>query len=384
MGSVPFLGPLTVRAIHEKSAQFVHDIFHHHESTWPQGVAVEQFFQDITEQGMAALMLHRVKHKLPVALRDRLYQTSLAQAAASLILEYDIRQLLQALAEQDIKALLLKGAALSFTLYPEACLRPHCDVDILISESQCKESVALLERLGYQAAHGATARYISSQRTYCKIRQGIYCAYDLHWHVSNSNRRFSTRFIQEGLLAEPQAIPALGPHAFTLNGPASLIYACFHRAGHFSHCGDRLIWLYDIHLLSQSLTSEEIEKFCKKVKSLGIHTLAADAIRTAQYWFATDLPPALDSFIHNLPEEEEVFTLLLREGRQQGIKNHALLEMQALATWRQRAAFLFQNAFPPAEYMLWRYGSTKHHHLPFLYLRRFAEALRIFLRFTKS
>jgi hypothetical protein len=166
----------------------------------------------------------------------------------------------------------------------------------------------------------------------------------------------------------------------TLNAPASLIYACFHRAGHFSHSGDRLIWLYDIHLLCQSLSAQEADFFCRKVKALEIHTLAADAIQNAQYWFATLLPSALASLARTPPEQQEALALFLRTGRQQGIKNHALLDLWALPTWRQRAAFLFQNAFPPAEYMLWRYGTKKRRHLPLLYVRRFLEALGIFVR----
>jgi hypothetical protein len=100
----------------------------------------------------------------------------------------------------------------------------------------------------------------------------------------------------------------------------------------------------------------------------------------AQAWFKTILPEKLAMLLREKAEAETFTSLLQPGGRQVGIKNHALLELKGLPTWRERLRFLFQNAFPPPEFMLWRYGATKKSALPLLYLKRFLEAVHIFLQ----
>jgi len=159
----------------------------------------------------------------------------------------------------------------------------------------------------------------------------------------------------------------------------ALLFACFHRAGHFSHSGDRLIWLYDIHLLSEALSDDESSAFCDRASELEIVTLCNDAITTAQSWFGTVLTPALESQL-GAEAGDESSSVYLQSGRLEGIRNSALLEMKGLPGWGERMKFLSQNAFPPAEYMLWRYGKQQKRVLPWLYFKRVAEGVYIFLR----
>ena len=63
----------------------------------------------------------------------------------------ELRAVLEALARQGLPVLLLKGAALAYTLYPEPHLRNRCDADLLLpsrDEAECAGRV--LQTLGYQ------------------------------------------------------------------------------------------------------------------------------------------------------------------------------------------------------------------------------------------
>ncbi len=381
---------MTVRGLHPESGDLLRRVFINQEAVWPESgtLSEEVFFQDVVAQGMAPLLFRRLAWRLaaetgdvwPQSLLLRLRKTALRQAAFELVVEMDLRHLLNAFAQIGVAPLLLKGTPLSHALYPEPGLRPRCDTDLLILEGDREKAAALMKKLGYAPLHEAQVNYINTQMSYSKkTAQGLSCCYDLHWQVSNCNRQFSRDFTNGNLYKNAEAIPVLGENARTLSKVDALIFSCFHRAGHFSHSGDRLIWLYDIHLLCQALTAQEIAAFCRRVKELQIISLCADAIATAQSWFGTVCPEELKLFLQERTGNEAV-AQLLGSGRRDGIRKHTLLELKGLSGWQERFSYIVQNAFPPAEFMLWRYQKEKKIVLPWLYARRFTEGLIIFFR----
>jgi hypothetical protein len=373
---------MSIPNLRPESVDLLRRMFSGYDTSWPAGLTAEVFFQETAAQGMAPLLFRSISKQncsdWPPDLLARLKETALRQAAAELLLEADLRLLLHAFAEAGIEPLLLKGTALAYSLYPEPWLRPRCDTDLLVAASEREKAAALLQKMGYETLLEENMDYVSAQKSYSKTGPGIRFSYDLHWHISNTNRQFSRSFADEHLFAAAVPVPALGEHARTLSKIDSLLYACFHRAGHFSHSGDRLIWLHDIHLLCQSLTEAEAETLCAKARRLEIRALCADAIAVSKSWFSTELPARLAALTQEKADKETFAALLKPGGRQVGIKHHALLELKALPTWRERIRFLFQNAFPPPEFMRWRYSETSP--LPLLYLKRFAEAVYIFLK----
>ncbi|CAK8711793.1 Putative nucleotidyltransferase [Candidatus Electronema halotolerans] len=373
---------MSIPNLHPETADLLRRVFSGQATLWPADLSAEVFFQETAGQGMAPLLFRRISKQncsdWSSDLLARLKETALRQAAAEMLLEADLRTLLQAFAQAGIQPLLLKGTALAYNLYPEPWLRPRCDTDLLVAEAEREKAAALLQGMGYAPLLEENMDYVSAQKSYSKTGPGIRFSYDLHWQISNTNRQFSRSFADEHLIAAAVPVPALGEHARTLSKIDSLLYACFHRAGHFSHSGDRLIWLHDIHLLCQSLTDEEAKTFCAKAKRLEITALCADAIAVTKSWFNTELSARLAALTQEKTDKETFASLLKPGGRQVGIKHHALLELKALPTWRERSRFLFQNAFPPPEFMRWRYNETSP--LPLLYLKRFAEAVYIFLK----
>ncbi|MCW5202586.1 nucleotidyltransferase family protein [Desulfobulbus sp. US4] len=377
---------MTVRGLHPETGELLRRVFLGQEARWQESreFTEEVFFQDVVSQGMAPLLFRKLAGATgdawPQPLLLRLRKTALHQAAFELVAELDLRHLLNAFAQIGVAALLLKGTPLSYTLYPEPGLRPRCDTDLLLSEADREKAAGLMKKLGYASLHEAQVDYINTQMSYAKkTAQGFSCCYDLHWQVSNCNRQFSRDFADGKLVENAEALPVLGENARTLSKVDALIFSCFHRAGHFSHSGDRLIWLYDIHLLCQALTGQEVEAFCRRVKELQIISLCADAITTAQSWFGTVYSEELKVFLQERTENEAA-AQLLGSGRRDGIRKQTLLELKGLSTWQERCAYIVQNLFPPPAFMLWRYQKEGKIVLPWLYVRRFAEGLIIFLR----
>ena len=370
---------MTVENLQPETVDILRRVFHGQEPTWPAELSVDAFFTEINFQGIAPLLCYFLAGKGPPALLARLRESAMQQAAFELILERDLRALLDAFAEIQVRPLLLKGTPLSQTLYPEPGLRPRCDTDLLIPESAREETAALMKKLGYQGLHEATTDHISYQMSYSKKTQGFICSYDMHWQISNCHRQFCRNFSYDKLVEHSAAILALGGDARTLCQGDALILACFHRGKHFARHRDRLIWLYDIHLLCQALSEQDAKIFYAKAKESEIVHLCVEAILTASSWFKTELPLAIEVLLQE-NVQDEASALLLEPGRLKGTKNRALLALQESTSWRERFFFLWRNAFPPAEYMAWRYKSKKKNMLPWLYAKRFVEGIHIFLK----
>ncbi|MCI5149069.1 MAG: hypothetical protein D3916_06745, partial [Candidatus Electrothrix sp. MAN1_4] len=349
---------VTVRGLHPESAELLRRVFLGETMHWPVNETAQEmfseeiFFQDVVSQGMAPLLFRKLAGELagepgttwPQSLVQRLRELAFQQSAVEMVAELDLRQLLATFADRGITPLLLKGTPLSYTLYPEPGLRPRCDTDLLILAQDREKTTSLMQESGYAPLHEAQVDYINTQMSYARnSAQGVRCCYDIHWQVSNCNRQFSQEFANGKIFEKAQDIPVLGENARTLNKVDALIFACFHRAGHFSHSGDRLIWLYDIHLLCQALTEQEGLIFSQRIKELQIISLCVDALKTTQSWFSTVCPESLQDILYEKntsANTQEDFAYLLGSSRSDGIKQQALLELQGLPTWKKRVLYL--------------------------------------------
>jgi len=92
---------------------------------------------------------------VPAAVRSALERSYLANAARNLFIAATSRRVFQALADADVPAMPLKGAALIETIYPDPGQREMLDLDILVPANQISDATAALAELGYRAAPGS-------------------------------------------------------------------------------------------------------------------------------------------------------------------------------------------------------------------------------------
>lgn len=76
----------------------------------------------------------------------------LANAARYLLISGTLRRTLDTLADSGVPAMLLKGAALTETVYPDPALRQMSDLDILVPEDQLDVANRVLGAIGYSRA----------------------------------------------------------------------------------------------------------------------------------------------------------------------------------------------------------------------------------------
>ena len=88
----------------------------------------------------------------PLALA-KLAVTRQAHAKRNEVIAGQLAELLAAFAAQKIEVIVLKGALLAPTVYPESALRPMNDIDLLFQPEDLAHVGPVLERLGYRGKH---------------------------------------------------------------------------------------------------------------------------------------------------------------------------------------------------------------------------------------
>lgn len=104
--------------------------------------------------GLAPLTYHHgqiCEAQIPAEVRLQLQGLYLRHKYANQSLMAVLGEMLAALHEAGIETLVLKGAALAHTVYPEPGLRPMRDLDILVPAVQAEEAQAVLLGIGFQA-----------------------------------------------------------------------------------------------------------------------------------------------------------------------------------------------------------------------------------------
>jgi hypothetical protein len=113
--------------------------------------------------------------------RQRLAAARQRAWAANLRLYASSLPALQALVERDIPIIVLKGAALAYTVYDTPALRPIGDIDILVRPDDAAAAREILDRIGWRPSRHAAERDL----LLCHgvgLHRG-HGAVDLHWYL---------------------------------------------------------------------------------------------------------------------------------------------------------------------------------------------------------
>lgn len=294
-------------------------------------------------------------------------------AMQELAYRVEVARVLGELASAEITPLIIKGTSLAYSLYPKPVLRPRADVDLLVERSCRAQAEAALHGAEYsRVGIHETNTFQSSWKR--QDRLGAVYSIDLHWETNNSPVLARLLTYTE-LLRRAVPLPALGNSA---RGPAfvdSLLLACIHRAGH-AHAPyyvggkrfdalNRLIWLYDIHLLVSTMTPRELDEWVELARAKNITRICLDALFRARDCFGTNIPAnVLEELTRNGKREPSAQFLTANRARL------LVQDVWHLESWRQRVKWIRHLALPSASYMRRKYSDAVGTWLPALYARR--------------
>jgi hypothetical protein len=353
-------------------------------SGWPFGQDesfVASFLERADYHGVLALLHGRLQREAtvasgwPDAVRQACRQRALEQAMWELRHRAMLRDVFSSLAAVGIKTVVFKGTALAYTLYPEGTLRSRGDTDLIIPPQSLAPVADILNKLGFERQTGMVGESVAYQASFTRTESaGDSHTLDIHWRINNSEL-LSRLFSHEELLQNAQPVPELGPDALAAGPVHALLIACMHRATHKHnpyyvdnvayYSGDRLIWLYDIHLLANSFTSPSWEEFVHLAEQKGLRSVCLEGLERARINFDTAIPEHVRFALENPGQTEVVARYFAR-----GVLGQLWMDFCALPGITHKLRHLAETVFPPASYMRQKYPQTKLNWLPWLYLRR--------------
>ncbi|MCB2048689.1 MAG: nucleotidyltransferase family protein [Novosphingobium sp.] len=337
----------------------------------------------ISDHGIAAL-LYENRQKLigwPHDIFDFLRREALGQAMWEARHKAVLSGLLNAMAHTGIRAILLKGTALAYLAYANPASRKRGDTDLLVQVSDRNDGRSILSECGFfpiEAAHSLDGEQRLQEVWAHDAEDGSRHFIDLHWQVTNSPSlegilRFSD------ISANLQPLPRLSPNAQAPDSVSLMIHACVHRAGHKVSPyfvdgrrlieGDRLIWLFDLHLLAQAFSDDHWSDLVKRCSQLKIGPVCHEGLLAARTRFHTDVPfEVLQSLIAD--SSVSVATDYLMN---ESPLRRAWLDLRAIKAGQTRLSYLLARIFPPAAFIRSKYPNHAHWPVVLLYARRIAS-----------
>ena len=294
-----------------------------------------------------------------------------------------LRLLLDELAAAKIVAIVLKGTALAYDLYPFPATRERGDSDLLIDPCDHPAACHILARQGFESLSGddAVATDYNLQEVWSRTCDGAMVHHiDLHWDLLNAPalaRIFPFAECAQDLIA----LPRLGPDAWAMDRVRTLIHTCIHRTINFTspyfvdgqtyYSGDRLIWLNDIHLLANSFSPEQWETFCHVANSKGVAATCLEGLIASQRILATPIPDSVRKVLDAATITPGPGAYL--RSRQLG---RAWRDLHAIPGLRRKLGYLRARAFPTRTFIRDKYSRYAGLPLPLLYARRMVDLIR--------
>jgi hypothetical protein len=310
-----------------------------------------------------------------------LFSSSLAldhyrTAAHNTLLFNELDRILAAFAQAQLPVIVLKGAALARTLYPDPALRPMGDLDLLVKPGDVAACLQIAHGLGYtepdpEAAAGLNQRLLH----HVHLRQGKNLVLELHWQLLGGE---AVQYATQADWFWGQVLPLTGTaeagNAQQLTPLASLIYLSAHAVLQHGTGKALLIWFYDLDLLirrsAQDISASEL---WAAASALGLQGALFAALQRCQELWQTPIPP---DWLAKVPVDlggmDEI--LAARQNRPRTRFEQERFKLQGLS-WPGRLRLLAALIFPGPAYMRWRYQPHPAWLWPLYYIYRWGDVL---------
>jgi hypothetical protein len=302
------------------------------------------------------------------ATREKAVSRLREAAVADMLRHRAIRHVVDAFAATNTRMLLIKGAGLAYTIYPQPHLRPAADIDVFIAREQLDAAETALASAGYTREREPDAESASMQRHYRRRDEhDLDYIVDLHWRIANRHV-FANALSFQDAWNTSQPVTQLGGSARTLGTADALLLACIHRVAHH-HDDQNLLWLWDIHLLNGMLTQLDVEALAERAARSDMRAVVARGLELARAKLGTVIDPSLLATLCKGRVTEPSARFIGHHARHVEL---VLGDLAAVPTTGERVRLVWEHLFPDLAYMRAKYPAWPRPLLSCAYLYRIA------------
>lgn len=353
-------------------------------SPWPadwDGAVAREVAVRAQYHGICGLLMAR-PHGLgdwPDALSAPIREQAIAASMWELRHRALLAELLDRFAEAGVTAVLLKGSALAYSLYPNPATRERGDSDVLIAPGDRERARATLEALGFVCldGDGMPPEFRFQEEWRREVDEGTSHLIDLHVQPLNS-AALAERLTVADAMAGARPGPRLSPSARMPSLAFLLVHSCLHRAGHRTapyfladkayFGGDRLIWLVDIDHIVRAMNRDDWRQAATLALAAGEIDVCVEGLTEARAMLGTPIPR---DWLRGVAEGAS--------GRasyyDRGALRRAWDDLGAAGGLGERWRYLRGRLFPDQTFMRAKYQRQAGQPLALLYLRRIAGLL---------
>ena len=254
------------------------------------GLDWEHITEKAAQNRVAPILFHNLEKvsfdSVPPEVVESLRIKYFATAKRNLLASYELSNLLKALLDAHIKAIVLKGMAMAETVYRDTVPRPFSDIDLLIRGEDKRKTEAKLSMLGYELSHDSHAKFAEQFRVALMYVNGDKTPIDLHWRLIGLP--YSRYIDADSLWISACPLSIEGVETLALPPEDLLIHLCLHVS---KENYTQLLWLLDIseviHYYSETLNWELI---LEKAEQYRIRLLMHRVLSLVDRLFAPPIP----------------------------------------------------------------------------------------------
>lgn len=219
--------------------------------------------QWLAAQNLAPFLAHHLKsldllQHLPAQSADALRRNLFMRAAQAALQQVELAKVLDGLAAANLSdlALLMKGSALAYTVYPLPACRPRGDIDIWMPPAHFAQTVDVLAELGYAPRNKeyrppAFVALVGGEQQMVHPQPGTGLIEVQQPAIRGEWIRLTAAIDHAGVFERRVWVDIAGRQARVMADEDLLLHLCVHMAINHQFSMPWLRGLLDIHLLAQ-------------------------------------------------------------------------------------------------------------------------------------
>ncbi len=326
--------------------------------------------------GLAPLLyftLQRTKVDPTQQVKEVLQKSYLSSATHNMLALDNLNRIVDSLDGARVQNILLKGASLVQTVYPDPALRPMFDLDLLIPFSQFSRAVEAVARIGY--VQSQPFPYLDDtglfwSQTALNNGDSLAKVLELHWHLLD-NPYYAQRIPFAELWSRSTSHKLERSSTRSLAPDDLVIHLCAHNV--FHHSGNYQRTAVDLGMILDYYKDRfNWERFLENVVAYELTSATKISLKKAREDWYVAVPDRILDELNKYPTRgRERFFLASQDSEFLKV----LRSFVTIPGIFPKLRFAWGQLFPRPEYMRWRYAIKPTTPLPIAYSRRYLSGI---------